>query len=112
VAVFAIAITGIVGVLHRIGETSSEFARDRHLQQRIEALLAEKRRLPVGAMASESVDPLSGVRFRTYVEPWQIDNGEGAALADLYKLTAEAVFVDDGGEQVEKAELIVHVKES
>lgn len=111
VAIFAIAVTGLIQVLRGIGETSEGFARDRYVQQQLEALLAEKRRMKLDAMASETLDELSGIRFRTYVEAWQIDNGEGDELADLYKLTAEAVFQDDGGEQTEKAELIIHVEE-
>lgn len=111
VTIFAIAVTGLIQVMRGIGDTSAGFARDRYLQQQLEALLAEKRRMKIDAMASESLDELSGIRFRTYVEAWQIDNGEGDELTDLYKLTAEAVFQDDGGEQTEKAELIIHVKE-
>lgn len=111
VAIFAIAVTGLIQVLRGIGETSEGFARDRYVQQQLEALLAEKRRMKLDAMASETLDELSGIRFRTYVEAWQVDNGEGDELADLYKLTAEAVFQDDGGEQTERAELIIHVEE-
>ncbi len=112
VALFAITVTGLLSVLRGIGDTSSGFARDRYIQQQIEGLLAEKRRLGIDAMVSESVDALTGITFRTYVEPFQIDNGEGAALESLYKLTAEATFLDDGGEQVEKAELILHIAET
>lgn len=111
VTIFAIAVTGLIQVMRGIGDTSAGFARDRYVQQQLEALLAEKRRMKIDAMASESLDELSGIRFRTYVEAWQIDNGEGDELTDLYKLTAEAVFQDDGGEQTEKAELIIHAEE-
>ncbi len=111
VAIFAIAVTGLIQVLRGIGETSEGFARDRYVQQQLEAMLAEKRRMKLDAMASEAVDELSGIRFRTYVEAWQIDNGEGRELADLYKLTAEAVYQDDAGEQTEKAELIIHIED-
>lgn len=111
VALFAITVTGILSVLRGVGETSAGFSRDRYLQQQLEALLSEKRRLPLDAMASDSVDELTGIRFRTYTEPFQIDNGEGNELTELYKLIAEATFLDDGGEQVEKAELIIHVAE-
>lgn len=109
VALFSISMTGLLGVMRGIGETSAGFARDRYVQGRLEALLSEKRRLGVEEMGSETVDPLSGIVFRTRAEPWQIDNGEGRELNDLYKLTAEAVFADEGGEQIERAELIVHV---
>jgi hypothetical protein len=111
VTLFAITVTGLLRVMRGVGDTSAGFARDRYVQQQLEGLLAEKRRLAVDAMAYESVDALTGITFRTYVEPYQIDNGEGAELADLYKLTAEATFLDDGGEQVEKAELIIHYEE-
>lgn len=111
VTLFAITVTGLLMVLRGIGETSSGFARDRYIQQQLEGLLAEKRRVGLDAMASETLDELSGITFRTYVEPFEIDNGEGDALTDLYKLTAEAAFVDDGGEQVEKAELVLYVRE-
>jgi hypothetical protein len=111
VTLFAITVTGLLRVMRGVGDTSAGFARDRYVQQQLEGLLAEKRRLAVDAMAYESVDALTGITFRTYVEPYQIDNGEGDELADLYKLTAEATFLDDGGEQVEKAELIIHYEE-
>lgn len=109
VALFAISITGLLRVMQGIGDTSAAFARDRYLQDRLEALLAEKRRLGIEEMGSEEVDPATGIVFRTRAEPWQIDNGEGRELTDLYKLTAEAAFSDEGGEQLERAELILHV---
>jgi hypothetical protein len=111
VTLFAITVTGLLMVLRGIGDTSSGFARDRYIQQQLEGLLAEKRRVGLDAMASETLDELSGITFRTYVEPFEIDNGEGDALTDLYKLTAEAAFTDDGGEQLEKAELVLYVQE-
>lgn len=111
VALFAITVTGLLKVLQGVGDTSAGFARDRHVQQQLEALLAEKRRVGLDAMASETVDAGSGITYRTYVEPFQIDNGEGADLGDLHKLTAEATFLDDGGEQIERAVLILHMAE-
>lgn len=111
VTLFAITVTGLLMVLRGIGDTSSDFARDRFIQQQLEGLLAEKRRVGIEEMASETLDELSGITFRTYVEPFEIDNGEGDALTELYKLTAEAAFTDDGGEQLEKAELVLYVQE-
>ena len=111
VTLFAITVTGLLRVMRGVGDTSAGFARDRFIQQQLEGLLAEKRRVGLEAMASETLDELSGITFRTYAEPFEIDNGEGDALGDLYKLTAEATFLDDGGEQVEKALLIIHVEE-
>jgi len=109
VALFAITVTGLLRVLNGVAETSSGFARDRFIQQQLEALLAEKRRVGLDLMAGEVVDEISAISYRTYVEPFEIDNGEGNELGDLYKLTAEATFLDEGGEQIEKAELIIHV---
>lgn len=111
VALFAITATGLMQVMLRVSETSSGFARDRYIQQQLEGLLAEKRKLGVEAMTSEVVDALSGITFRTFVEPYEVDNGEGSELANLYRLTADATYTDDGGEQVEKAELIIYVPE-
>lgn len=111
VMLFAIAVTGLLQVLRGVSDTSAEFSRDRYIQQRLEGLLSEKQRLDLVSMVSESVDELSGITFRTYVEPFQIENGEGASLMDLHKLTAEAVFIDDGGEQTEKAEIIIYKPE-
>lgn len=108
VALFGIAATGLIRVMQRISETSTGFSRDRYLQSQIEGLLSEKRLLKIDAMASETVDGLTGITFRTYVEALTLDNGEGKELTDLYKLTAEAVFLDDGGEQTEKAEIIIY----
>jgi len=49
-----------------------------------------------------------GVTYQTTVTPYQVDNGEGAELSDLYLVEVTGTFLDDGGEQVERAELIVH----
>lgn len=112
VALFAITMTGLLRVFKGINDTSAGFARDRYIQQQLEALLTEKRRVEIEAIASETVDETTGITFRTYVEPLELDNGEGDALEDLYLLTAEAVFLDDGGEQTEKAELVIHRTDS
>jgi len=108
VALFAITVTGLMGVMQRVSETSSGFARDRFIQQQLEGLLAERRKVSVDAMATEVFDELSNITFRTYAEPFEVNNGEGNELTDLYKLTAEATYLDDGGEQVEKAEIIIY----
>lgn len=112
VALFGITATGLMRVLQRVSETSTGFSRDRYLQSQIEGLLSEKRMLTVDAMPGETVDELTGITFRTYVEALEVDNGEGKALSGLYKLTAEAVFLDDGGEQTEKAEIIIYKPET
>ncbi|MEQ1840126.1 MAG: hypothetical protein ABL994_06945 [Verrucomicrobiales bacterium] len=108
VALFAITVTGLMGVMQRVSETSSGFARDRYIQQQLEGLLAERRKVSVDAMATEVFDEQSNITFRTYAEPFEVNNGEGNELTDLYKLTAEATYLDEGGEQVEKAELIIY----
>ncbi|MEC5128155.1 hypothetical protein VSU19_15420 [Verrucomicrobiales bacterium BCK34] len=112
VALFAITVTGLVQVMQRINSTSGEFARDRMIQQHIEAMLYEKRSLPVAEIASESYDELLDVTFRSYAAPFQVDNGEGNELEDLYQLTVEASFTNDGGEQLERADLIIYQPES
>ena len=82
------------------------------IQHRIVSLLAETKRLPVSAMTSERLDEVTNITYRTFVEALQVDNGEGNELSDLYLLTAEAAFVGEGGEQVERAELIIYQPES
>jgi len=109
VAVFALAVTGYVGVMQRINETSTEYARDRFVQQRLVSLLDQTRQRPLRSMTSETQDPLAAVTFRTYVEPWQVENGQGGALADLYLLTAEAVFEGEEPENAERAQIVIHV---
>jgi len=111
VALFSITVTGLVQVMQKINSTSGEFARDRMIQQHIEAMLYEKRRLPVAEIAAETYDELLDITFRSYAEPFQIDNGEGNELADLYQLTVEAAFNDDGGAQLEKAQIIIYQPE-
>jgi hypothetical protein len=88
VALFALAATGLISVMQGINETSSNFAFDRVVQDRLLSLLTETKRLDIGAMTSQAVDPDLNITFRTYVESYEIDNGEGAALTDLYLLTA------------------------
>jgi len=111
VAIFAIAVTGLVGFIQRIGETSSAFARDRQIQYGIEAAVAEAKSKPVSEMTSEVYDELLDVTYSTTVESLELDNGEGAALKDVYTLTVTASFLDDGGEQTETAELFIHQPE-
>lgn len=111
VALFGISVTGLVKAMQQINSTSASFARDRMIQQNLEAMLAEKKRLPVGDMTSEMYDEVLDITFRSYVEELQLDNGEGNELDDLYQLTAEAVFMDDGGEQIERAVLYVYQPE-
>lgn len=112
VALFAITATGLMRVMQRVSETSSGFARDRLIQTQLEGLLSERRKAGIEAMTTEVFDELTNVTYRTYVEPFEVDNGEGNELRDLYKLTAEATYLDEGGEQVEKAELIIYQPES
>ncbi len=112
VALFAITVTGLMRVMQRVNETSSGFARDRYIQQQLEGLLSERRKMTVEEMNYNMTDELSGVAFRTFVESFTVDNGEGNELTDLYKLTAEATFLDDGGEQIERAELIIYQPET
>jgi hypothetical protein len=111
VALFALAATGLISVMQGINETSSNFAFDRVVEDRLLSLLTETKRLDIGAMTSQAVDPDLNITFRTYVESYEIDNGEGAALTDLYLLTAEAQFVDEGGEQTERVMLLIHREE-
>lgn len=111
VALFSITVTGLVQVMQKINSTSGEFARDRMIQQHIEAMLYEKRRLPVAEIAAETYDELLDITFRSYAEPFQIDNGEGNELADLYQLTVEAAYTNEGGAQLEKAQLIIYQPE-
>ncbi len=108
VALFALTVTGLISVMQRINEPSASFARDRLIQGKLASLLAETRRLPVTAMTSDVFDETLDIQFRTYVEAYEIDNGEGEALTDLYLLTAEALFVDDGGEQTERVSVLIH----
>ena len=111
VALFGITVTGLISVMQRINETSSLFARERLIQDRLAGLLAQTREMPPSAMSREVYEPDLDITFRTYAESYEIDNGEGAALNDLYLLTAEASYRDDRGDQVEKAVLIIHQPE-
>lgn len=111
VALFGITVTGLISVMQRINETSSQFSRDRLIQDRLASLLARTKGFSPTAMTTEFYDADLDITFRTYVESYEIDNGEGSALPDLYLLTAEAAFRDDWGDQIEKAVLIIHQPE-
>lgn len=111
VALFALSVTGLISVMQRINETSALFSKDRLIQDRLASILAQTREMPVQSMTTEVHDPDLDITFRTYAEVYQIDNGEGAELTDLYLLIAEAMFQDEGGDQVEKATLIIHQPE-
>ena len=111
VALFALTVTGLVGVLQSINETSAELARDRMIQHQLTSLLAETKVMPVSSMNSERLDEVTDITFRTYVEEMEVDNGEGNALSDLYMLTAEAVFMDSAEPQTETARIIIYQPE-
>ena len=110
-ALFALTVTGLVGVLQSINETSAELARDRMIQHQLTSLLAETKVMPVSSMNSERLDEVTDITYRTYVEEMEVDNGEGNALSDLYMLTAEAVFMDSGEPQTETARIIIYQPE-
>ena len=111
VALFALTVTGLVGVLQSINETSAELARDRMIQHQLTSLLAETKVMPVSSMNSERLDEVTDITYRTYLEEMEVDNGEGNALSDLYMLTAEAVFMDSGEPQTETARIIIYQPE-
>ena len=110
-ALFALTVTGLVGVLQSINETSAELARDRMIQHQLTSLLAETKVMPVSSMNSERLDEVTDITYRTYLEEMEVDNGEGNALSDLYMLTAEAVFMDSGEPQTETARIIIYQPE-
>lgn len=112
VALFGITVTGLIGVLQSIGETSGAFARDQVIMRQLQTSLAEKQRLSPGQMTAEWRDETLAVTFRTVAEPYQIDNGEGAEVEDLYRLTATATYEDVGGEQTISAVLLIHSPET
>ncbi len=112
VALFGITVTGLIGVLQSIGETSGAFARDQVIMRQLQTSLAEKQRLAPSQMSAEWRDETLAVTFRTVAEPYQIDNGEGAELEDLYRLTATATYEDEGGEQTISAVLLIHSPET
>ena len=109
VAIFAISVTGLIQILQQMNDTSSAFAKDRMIQSRLESLLSQTKRLDLSSMTSEVYDPDFDLTFRTYAEPFEIDNGEGSELADLYQLTAEVEYFDEGGSQLKRVSLIVHL---
>ena len=111
VALFALTVTGLVGVLQSINETSAELARERVIQHQLTSLLAETKVMPVSSMNSERLDEVTDITYRTYVEAMELDNGEGNALSDLYLLTAEAEFMDGSELQTESAKLIIYQPE-
>ncbi len=111
VALFALTVTGLVGVLQSINETSAELARDRMIQHQLTSLLAETKVMPVSSMNSERLDEVTDITYRTFVGEMEVDNGEGNALSDLYMLTAEAVFMDSGEPQTETARIIIYQPE-
>ena len=111
VALFALTVTGLVGALQSINETSAELARDRMIQHQLTSLLAETKVMPVSSMNSERLDEVTDITYRTFVGEMEVDNGEGNALSDLYMLTAEAVFMDSGEPQTETARIIIYQPE-
>lgn len=108
VTVFAIWGTGMVVFLQKITDTSNSYSRDRLIQYGLESILTEARHRPVEEMNTEYFDPDLEVTYRTVSEPLEMADIDGNALADLYRVTATATFQDDGGEQIETAEIYVY----
>lgn len=108
VAVFAIAMTGVVVAINRISETSSLYARDMQVQYGMDALLVEARHRPVEEMSFERSDAELGVVYRTEVEPYSQVNADGEALEGLYRLSVSATFEFGNQEEMDTAEVIVY----
>ncbi|NNE92426.1 MAG: hypothetical protein HKN23_12325 [Verrucomicrobiales bacterium] len=111
ITVFAIAVTGIVVQLGQIGEGSAAFAKDRLIQYGIESMLTEVKHRPVNEMTMEVFDENLAVTYATTVEDANLSNVDGEALEDMYKVKVTATWDDDGGEQVETAEIFVYQPE-
>lgn len=108
VTIFALSVTGLVVTMQKINDSSNAYSRDRLIQYGIESAIAEAKVRPVAEMNTESSDELLQVTYTTLAEPLEISNADGQALKDLYKVTVTASFLDDGGEQQQKAETYVY----
>ncbi len=108
VAVFALVGTALIRSLSQVQEDSTYGRFDRLIQYGLEAVLTEAKHKPVREMQSEIYDETLDVTYATTVEQLEVATSEGNALRDLYKLTATATFMNDGGEQVETAEIYVY----
>ena len=112
VAVFALVGTALIRSLHQIKSNSNHAHFDRMVQYGLESILTEAKHRPVREMPSEVLDEALGVTYATTVERLEVANGDGNALRDLYVLKATATFLDEGGEQVEEAEIYVYQPET
>ena len=110
-AIFSIAVTSLVVLMQKNIDTSASFARDRLIQNGIDSFLTETKRKPVKEMNGEFFDEGLDVNFRAEVESLELANVDGDGLKDLYKLTVTAEFEDEGGPQVEVAELYIYQPE-
>ncbi len=108
VAVFAIAMTGIVSAINGITETSSLFARDMQVQYGMDAMLVEARHRPLEEMGFERNDSDLGVLYRTEIEPLNQVNSKGEALEGLYRLKVSAMFENGDEDETDTAEVIVY----
>lgn len=108
VTIFALSVTGLVVTMQKIQENSNSYARDRQIQYGLEAAIAEAKLRPVEEVNVETRDEALQVTYATLAEPLELSNVDGKALADLYKVTVTATFLDAGGEQREKAEVYLY----
>lgn len=108
VTIFALSVTGLVVTMQKIQDNSNSYARDRLIQMGIEAAIAEAKVRPAEEMNVETRDEALQVTYATLAEPLELSNADGKALADLYKVTVTATFLDAGGEQQEKAEVYLY----
>lgn len=106
--VFLVAVTGIVVALNTIIDTSMAVRKENNILVKMETRLAEARFLPLeeGTFPDESPDP-EGVLFTRVVTPLEMENKDGIAITNIFKVQVVATWMDGVREESQTAEIYV-----
>jgi hypothetical protein len=108
VTVFALAFLGFVRLVNQVSRTANELALERTVHDGLAAILHEAKQRDLAAMALQTQDAITGIDYRTEVEPLALASAAGSPLPDLHRLRAIARFSLAGKEETRTVELWIH----
>jgi hypothetical protein len=107
-ALFSLAVTGLVRSLQMGIQTASILSRDNDIRVGLRSFLEEVRRKPLNEMSQTLADERLGVTYQSEVEELSIQGRNGNVLRDLHRITAFAVYQIGAEERRESVEMWVY----
>ena len=93
--IFSIAVLGLARSLSTALEVANSLNKDNAIRIGLRSFLEEARRKNTTAeMAMTTVDERLGCTYSSTIDEAGLQNSDGKNLADLYKLTAQAIIPD------------------